>query len=213
MFRYRIAAPGSTSIESWFRLRTDEYLEHGLITAADIDATTGLYTDQYDEHSIHVLASNEDGIDVGCVRMVESGGDRVLPVSDLFEIDVLPRSWELSANLVLPEYRKSALKPGLYRAVFSLAEEKGYQNMYGIVEPPYLDSLIRTTGAPIEVVSEPQFVFNALNVVILVPRHLMAAVIETPAVEADGFAAQFGAPIRWVRTSGSDFEAARGTGR
>ncbi len=204
MFRYRVAVPGSASLERWYRLRTEEYLRHGLITTEEVDASTGLYIDPYDEHSIHVLASNEDDVDVGCVRMVESADGHVLPVSDLFEIDVLPRSWELSANLVLPQYRKSSLKPGLYRAVFSLAQDKGYENMYGIVEPSYLDALIRTTGAPIEVVSEPRFVFNALNVVIVVPRHMVRSVIEMPAEKASGFAAQFRAQSRWARPDESD---------
>jgi N-acyl-L-homoserine lactone synthetase len=201
VFRYRIAEPGSDDLESWHRLRTGQYLDHGLIAGDDIDPDSGLFVDPYDDHSTHVLAANDDGLDIGCIRMVEQGDGRTLPVTDLFGIDVLPHAWESSANAVLPEYRRTPVKLGFFRALFALAEEKGYENMYAIVELPYLDTVRRSLGLPIEVVSEERFVFNAPNVATLITRNAVVAAMAVTPAEASGFAAYLRKPFDWTLSS------------
>jgi hypothetical protein len=196
VFHYRIAEPGTADLESWHRLRTRLYLEAGLVTTADLDDGSGLYRDRYSEHSTHLLGTNEDGVDIGCLRMIEPGAGQTLPVTDLFGIDVLPHAWEVSGGAVEPKYRKSLVMLGFYRALFWLAEEREYQNMYGIVEQPVIANALRS-GLPVEVVSEPRFVFNALNVVTLIRRSSMVAAIESDS-EAPVFASYFRKPFDWT---------------
>lgn len=197
MIRYRIAEPGSDDITTYHRLRTQLYLEEGLITATDVDPDTGLYLDQYDEHSIHLLAASDDGGDVGCWRMVESGPGRTLPVTDLFGVDVTPRSYESSGSAIVPAYRKTMVGLGFYRAMFAVAEERGLENTYGIVEPPYL-ATARAIGIPIEVLSEPRHVFNADNVAIVVRRDALMAVLDTVAETVPAFVDFFLKPFDWT---------------
>jgi N-acyl-L-homoserine lactone synthetase len=198
VFRYRIAEHGTDDLQSWHELRTGEYLRSGLITPDEIDPESGLFTDKYDEYSTHVLAANDAGQDVGCIRMIEPSDTGTLPVTDLYDIDPLPRSWESSANVVLPEYRKSLVKLGFFRALWALAEEKEFEAMYGIVELPYLDALRKATGLPIEVVSDTRFVFNAPNVATLITRRSMVAAIESDSDDAPVFANYFRKPFDWT---------------
>jgi N-acyl-L-homoserine lactone synthetase len=197
VFRYRIAVHGTYDFDRWRRLRTRLYLDTGLITPADIDPDAGVFVDVYDDHSVHLLAANEDGVDVGCLRMIEPGAGRTLPVTDLFDIDVLPHAWEVSGGAVEPKYRKSLIMLGFYRALFWLAEEREYQNMYAIVEQAVLDNALNS-GLPVEVVSEPRFVFNALNVVTLIRRSSMVAAIESDSDDAPVFASYFRKPFDWT---------------
>ena len=56
---------GTPDFTAWLRLRTDLYLDTGLITLDDLDGPSALYTDTYDDYSTHLLASDDDGVDVG----------------------------------------------------------------------------------------------------------------------------------------------------
>jgi len=197
VFRYRVAEHGTDDFDRWRRLRTRLYLDTGLITPSDIDPDAGVFVDVYDEHSVHLLAANDDGVDIGCLRMIEPGPGRTLPVTDLFGIDVLPHAWEVSGGALEPKYRKSLVMLGFYRALFWLAEEREYQNMYAIVEQPVLDNALNS-GLPVEVVSEPRFVFNALNVVTLIRRSSMVAAIESDSGDAPVFANYFRKPFDWT---------------
>jgi len=197
VFRYRIAEHGTDDLDRWRRLRTSLYLDSGLIAPSDIDPDAGVFVDVYDEHSVHLLAANDDGVDVGCMRMIEPGAGRTLPVTDLFGIDVLPHAWEVSGGAVEPKYRKSLIMLGFYRALFWLAEEREYQNMYGIVEQAVLANAL-SSGFPVEVVSEPRFVFNALNVVTLIRRSSMVDAIESDSDDAPAFASYFRKPFDWT---------------
>jgi len=196
MIRYRIAEPGG-DLEIFHRMRTEVYLAEGLITPPDVDPETGLFTDQYDEHSIHLLAANDDGVDIGCWRMVESGPGRTLPVTDLFGVHVLPRSFESSGSAIIPSYRKTLVGLGFFRALLAVADERGLDNAYGIVEPPYL-ATTRAIGIPIEVLSEPRHVFNADNVAIMVRRDALMAVLDTVAESVPGFVDYFLKPFDWT---------------
>ncbi len=207
MFRYRIAEAGTDDLAGWHRLRTALYLDSGLITQDDIDPDSGLFVDAYDDHSVHLLAADDDGVDIGCWRMIEPGPGRTLPVSDLFGIDLLPNAWESSGSAIEPRYRKSPVSLGFHRALFSLAEERGYENVYGIVEQPYLAAAQRS-GLPIEVVSEPRFVFNASNVATLIRRSSMVALIDSGSDDAPAFAAYFRKPFDWT-LSEDDFVTSR----
>jgi N-acyl-L-homoserine lactone synthetase len=197
MIHYRIAEPGSDDVETYHRLRTEMYLAEGLITPADVDPGTGLYVDQYDEHSIHLLAANDDDLDIGCWRMVESAPGRTLPVTDLFGVDVPPRSYESSGSAIVPAYRKTMVGLGFFRAIFAVAEERGLNNAYGIVEPPYL-ATARAIGIPIDVLSEPRHVFNADNVAIVVRRDALMAVLDTVAETVPAFVDYFLKPFDWT---------------
>jgi N-acyl-L-homoserine lactone synthetase len=197
MIRFRIADAGSDDIEKYHRLRTEVYLAEGLITPSDVDPDTGLFTDRYDEHSIHLLAANDDGVDIGCWRMVESGPGRTLPVTDLFGVDVPPRSYESSGSAIAPAYRKTMVGLGFFRAMFAVADERGLDNAYGIVEPPYL-ATARAIGIPIEVLSEPRHVFNADNVAIVVRREALMAVLDTVAETVPAFVDFFLKPFDWT---------------
>lgn len=185
MFHYRIAEAGSTDLESWHRLRTQLYLEAGLLTSSDLDARTGLYRDQYSEHSIHILGATDEGVDIGCWRMIEPAEGRTLPVTDLFDIEILPRAYESSGTAIKREYRKSIASLGFYRALSDLADAKGYEHAYGIVEVPVLDS-IRRLGLPMEVISEPRHVFNAPNVATLSKRGEIIASLRSTRATRDG---------------------------
>lgn len=162
MFRYRIAEPGTTDLEIWYRLRKELYLETGLIAPADVDPVSGDYVDEYDEYSTHLLAADAAGDDVGCSRLIDGRDERPLQVTDLFGIEAHPRSSETSGTAVTTAYRKSWVSLGLYRAMSAIATERGHEYGYAIVEPPYLASL-RALGYPFEVVSEPKVVYGKSN--------------------------------------------------
>ena len=163
MFRFRIAEPGTDDLETWHRLRTHLYLEASLISPEDVDPASGLFTDQYDDYSTHLLATDDDGVDIGCCRMIDGGLDRTLPVTDLFGVERLPHSYESSGTAVAPTHRRTLVSLGLYRAMSALADERGYEYGYAIVEPPYLASL-QGLGYPYEAISEPRHVFGFPNV-------------------------------------------------
>lgn len=186
MLRYRIAEPGTADLESWHRLRTQLYLEAGFLTVGDLDES-GLYRDQYSEHSIHLLGANDDGADIGCWRMIEPAEGRTLQVTDLFGVDVLPKAYESSGAAIMPEYRRSIAALGFYLASFDIAEDKGYEYTYGIVELSVPDS-VRRFGYPIEVISEPQHVFGTRNVATLTRRTEIVGSIRAADATREGFA-------------------------
>lgn len=177
MFSYRIAEPGSADLDRWYRLRTDLYLSSGLIAPDDVEAASGVYRDVYDEYSTFILAADHAGVDIGCCRMIEGSAGRPLPVQDLFGIEPLPHSYEGSGVAVAPEHRKGLVSLGLYRAMAALADERGYEYAYSIVEPPYLAFLCEL-GYPYEALSEPRTVFNAPNVAGVIRRSDTMAAME-----------------------------------
>lgn len=197
VIRYRIAEPGTDDIDTYHRLRTEQYLDAGLIAPDDVDPGSGLFVDQYDAHSIHLLAATDEGLDIGCWRMVESGPGRTLPVTDLFDVEVLPRSYESSGSAIVPAYRKTLVGLGFFRAMYEIAGDRGLDHAYGIVEPPYLAGA-RALGIPIDVLSEPRHVFNADNVAIVVKRDELTAVLDTVAETVPQFVDYFLKPFDWT---------------
>ena len=196
MFRYRIAESG-TDLEAWHRLRTRLYLESNLISDEDLDAS-GVYRDGYSEHSIHVLGSSDDGVDIGCVRMIEPADGHTLPVTDLFGVDVLPNAYEGSGIAIMAQYRKSFASLGFYRALHDVADERGYEYSYGIVEEPGLHA-VRRLGFPIEVVGGPRHVFNASNVAVVHRRSdTLASLRAADAGRALGIAQLWERPFDWT---------------
>lgn len=167
MFRYRIADPGSADFTTWLRLRTDLYLETGLVAPDELDST-GLYVDSFEAHSVHVLASDEDGADIGCTRLIDGSDGAPLQVTDLFDLEPLSRSSEASGTAVVAPYRKSWVSLGLYRALYQIAVDRGHEHRYSIVEPPYLANL-RALGYPYEVVGGPLNVFGHPNLACVYP--------------------------------------------
>jgi N-acyl-L-homoserine lactone synthetase len=178
VFRFRIAENGSPDLDRWLDLRTTLYLESGLIDSNEVDDAAGMYVDEYDDYSTHLLASDDAGVDIGCCRIIEPQDDQTLPVTDLFGIEPLPRSYEGSGVAVAPQHRKELVSLGLYRAISELADQKGYEYSYSIIEEPAVAAL-RRLGYPIEVLSEPRFVFNAPNVAAVIDRNEMLASMES----------------------------------
>ena len=205
VFRFRIAENGSPDLDRWLELRTTLYTESGLINSDQIDAN-GRYVDQYDDYSTHLLASDDAGVDIGCCRIIEPQGDQTLPITDLFGIEPLPRSYEGSGVAVLPRYRKALVSLGMYRAIAELADQKGYEYSYSIIEEPVLAAL-RRLGYPIQVLSEPLFVFNAPNVAAVIKRSGTLASMENNEGELSSIVLRYyRKPFEWSLT-GSDLES------
>ena len=197
MILYRVAEPGSDDVRACQRIRTEVYLDTGLITPDEVEPESGLFVDQYDAHSIHLLAATDDGTDIGCWRMVESGPGRTLPVTDLFDVEVTPRSYESSGSAIVPAYRKTLVGLGFFRAMLEIADQRGLDNAYGIVEQPYLDAAL-ALGIPIDVLSQPRHVFHADNVAIVVRRDALMAVLSTVAETVPQFVDYFLKPFDWT---------------
>ncbi len=199
MFRFRIAENGSPDLDRWLELRTTLYTESGLINSDQIDAN-GRYVDEYDDYSTHLLASDDTGVDIGCCRIIEPQGDQTLPITDLFGIEPHPRSYEGSGVAVLPRYRKALVSLGMYRAIAELADQRGYEYSYSILEEPVLAAL-RRLGYPIQVLSEPMFVFNAPNVAAVIKRSEMLASMENSDGELSSIVLRYyRKPFEWSLT-------------
>jgi N-acyl-L-homoserine lactone synthetase len=200
VFRYRIAKPGSADFDSWLRLRTDLYLETDLIRPDEVDRDTGVYVDQYEEYSTHLLAADDSGTDIACSRLIDGGDDRPLQVADLFGIETLPRSSETSGTAIVPGFRKSWATLGLYRAMSEIAVDRGHEHGYAIVEPPYLASL-RALGYPFEVISEPMDVFGHSNVAAVFRRgDLLDSMGRAEGPYAPIILRYFSKPFEWTLT-------------
>jgi len=200
MFRFRVAEPGSADFDVWLRLRTELYLDAGLINPEDVDATTGLYRDAYSEHATHLLASDDEGDDIACCRMIESGDGRTLPVADLFGVECHPRSYEASGLAVVPRHRDAFVFVGFYRAMTELADQAGHEYCYSIVEEPTPAALQRF-GYPIRVLTEPLFVFNAPNVATVIARQEIRAWMEqADDPRASAMARYYRKPFEWTLT-------------
>ena len=202
MFHYRIADPGSDDFNQWKKIRTQLYLKAGFIESDSINPGIGVFTDEYDEHSIHLLASDAAGQPVGCCRMIE-GGMNTLQVTTQFDLQVPHYSCEISGTAVFEPFRKTFATLGFYRALMHLAEERGYEYAYMEVEEPFLAAL-EVLGLPVEVVSEPRWVYNTYNVAALVRVSSIAASL-TEADNARGGTTSFGEyfrrPFTWTLAS------------
>ena len=199
MFHYRIAEPGSADFTTWLRLRTDLYLESGLITPGELDSA-GLYVDQYEGHSVHVLASDEHGADIACTRLIDGSDGAPLQVTDLFGITPLSRPSEASGTAVVAPYRKSWVSLGLYRALFEIAVDRKHEHRYAILEPRYLASL-RALGYPYEVVGEPLNVFGFPNIAGVYPvADLLASMQQADGPQASVTYRYFARPFEWTLT-------------
>ena len=120
-------------------------------------------------------------------------------MTDLFGIDVLSKSYESSGAAIMPEYRRSIAALGFYRASYELAEERGYEHTYGVVEEQVPES-VRRFGYPIEVISEPRDVFRAPNVAVLTRRSEIVESIRAADATRPGFAVAhlWERPFNWT---------------
>ncbi|MFZ2528998.1 MAG: GNAT family N-acyltransferase [Rhodococcus sp. (in: high G+C Gram-positive bacteria)] len=202
MFHYRIAEYGSEDFDRWRQIRTQLYLEAGLIEPESVDPSVGAFTDEFDGHSIHLLACDDAGEPVGCCRMIE-GGSNTLQVTKTFDLHVPHDSFEVSGTAVHQAFRKTFATLGFYRALFALAEERGYEHAYLVVEEPFLAAL-EVLGLPVEILTEPRWVYNTYNVVARVRVSAVAAAL-TAADEARGGTTTFGdyfrRPFTWTLDS------------
>ena len=202
VFHYRIAESGSDDFDLWRKIRTQLYLDAGFIEPDSVDPGVGVFADAFDGHSIHLLASDSAGEPVGCCRMIE-GGTHTLQVTTQFDLQVPHDSCEISGTAVFEPFRKTFATLGFYRALTHLAEERGYEHAYMEVEEPFLAAL-EVLGLPVEVVSEPRWVYNSYNVAALVR---VSSIVEslTEADEARGGTTAFGdyfrRPFTWTLAS------------
>jgi len=199
VFHYRIAAYGSDDFELWRRIRTELYLQEGLIEPPSVDAELGVFTDDYDQHSIHLLAVDDTGEVVGCCRMIE-GGTNTLQITREFDLPVPADSFEVSGTAVYTKFRKTFATLGFYRALVALAEERGYRHAYLVVEKPFLAAL-EMLGLPVNVVAEPRWLYNAYNVAV----HITLGEIADSLTAADrsrgdttAFGDYFRRPFTWT---------------
>jgi len=207
VFRYRIAEVGSSDFATWLQLRTDLYLETGLITPDELDPA-GLFVDAYERHSVHVLASDDHGVDIGCTRLIDGSDGAPLQVTDMFGITPLSRPSEASGTAVVASYRKSWVSLGLYRALFEIAVDRGHEHRYAILEPRYLASL-RALGYPYEVVGEPMDVFGYPNIAGVYPlADLLASMQKAEGPSASVIYHYFARPFGWTLTEKDLLEAA-----
>jgi hypothetical protein len=207
VFRYRIAETGSSDFTTWLRLRTDLYLQSGLIRPDELDST-GLYVDQYEGHSVHVLASDEHGADIACTRLIDGSDGAPLQVTDLFDIAPRSRSSEASGTAVVAPYRKSWVSLGLYRALYEIAVDRKHENRYAILEPRFLASL-RALGYPYEVVGEPLNVFGFPNIAGVYPvADLLPSMQQADGSQASVTFHYFSRPFEWTLTEEDVLEPA-----
>ena len=207
LFQYRIAEAGSADFTTWLRLRTDLYLESRLITPDELDST-GIYVDQYEDHSVHVLASDEHGADIACTRLIDGSDGAPLPVTDLFGLTPRSRSSEASGTAVVPPYRKSWVSLGLYRALYEIAVDREHEHRYAIVEPRYLASL-RALGYPYEVVGGPLNVFGFPNIAGVYPvADLLPSMQQADGPQASVSFRYFSRPFEWSLTEEDVLESA-----
>ena len=198
-FSYRVAEHGSADFTTWLRLRTDLYLDTGLITSDEV-GPDGVFVDEYDDHSVHVLATDDQGVDIGCTRLIDGSDGAPLQVTDLFGLTPLSRSSEASGTALVPHHRRSWASLGLYRALYEIAVERGHEHRYSIVEPPYLASL-RALGYPYEVVGEPQHVFGHENLACVYPlADLLPAMKAATNPRAAIAYRYFSQPFSWTLT-------------
>lgn len=198
MFRYRIAERGSDDFALWRKVRTDLYLEAGLILDDDVDDRTGVYVDAFDRHSVHLLATDDAGVVIGCCRMID-GNSTHLQVAEQFGLDVPSGSFEVSGTAVFAPFRKTFATLGFYRALFALANERGYEHAYMEVEEPFLAAL-EALGLPIEVVSETRYVYNTYNLVVLIRiSEVVKSLMKADAVRGGTttFGRYFEKPFTW----------------
>lgn len=201
MYRFRVAQPDSPDLDAWFRLRTELYLAAGLIEPEDVHPSSGLFTDAYDDHSTHLLAADDAGHDIGCCRMIDATHGRTLPVTDLFGVETRPRSYEASGLAVKPEHRDAFVFVGFYRAMAELADERGHEYCYLIVEEP-VPAALQRFGYPLRVLTEPRFVFNAPNVAAVIARtETQAWMDRADDPRAAAMARYYREPFDWTLTA------------
>jgi N-acyl-L-homoserine lactone synthetase len=199
VFQYRVAEIGSADFTAWLRLRTDVYLETRLITPDELNPA-GLFVDAYEDHSVHVLASDAHGTDVACTRLIDGSDGAPLQVADLFGITPLSHPSEASGTAVVAPYRKSWVSLGLYRALFEIAVDRKHEHRYAILEPRYLASL-RALGYPYQVVGEPMNVFGFPNIAGVYPvADLLASMEQADGPQASVTFRYFSRTFDWTLT-------------
>lgn len=161
IFRYVTVNEGPL-LDRWFELRTQIYLESGLIGIAELNAQ-GRYVDTYDDHSEHVLFFDEEApaSPIGTLRLVD-GRRTALPVTNLFGVRTSLDAVEVSGFAVLRQYRKSFVTLGAYRLLWGYALDKAYDEIHFEIEEPLHQSL-KWIGIPALATSESRITFNALN--------------------------------------------------
>ena len=160
MYRFK-RVRDDRDMDLWLKLRTAVYLASGFLTQSDVN-DAGIYVDQYDAYSEHVLAVDDTGLVVGSARLIVRQNGEPLQVEKEFNITVEAVSAEISGLAVVAARRGSAVTAGLVRAVLEIAREGKIDRVYAEVEDDFLRHLNRF-GFPLAPMTETRFVFNTFN--------------------------------------------------
>jgi N-acyl-L-homoserine lactone synthetase len=122
-----------TDLSEAYKLRYEVYRERGYIEPND----SGIDTDQYDAHSIHIGAVSDKL--VGYVRLILPPElpvyDRCKLYHEYQDLKQYAECGEISRLVTLPEYRKGVVAAGLYSAVVDAGHDAGLKRCVALMEP------------------------------------------------------------------------------
>lgn len=153
-------------LDAWVALRTQLYLESGLIGHNDLDPS-GRYRDRYEAHAAPYFIETIAGLRVGTFRLIH-GREGTLQIAEQFGLRDDPHGYEISGFALGRAYHATGASVGAYRACFQLGRLDGYRTAYMEVEEWLLKSL-RNIGLPLQLLAEPQWTFNATNYAVAIP--------------------------------------------
>lgn len=150
----RIADPADA--EALERCRCDVYAEQGFIEARDFPA--GRERDAYDDHAVSAIATvGPAGAVVGTARLIVAA-DGPLPIEaapHAVDVGRQGQAAEFSRLCVRQEYRHGRAGIGLCRVLFQVAERRGVEVIYAILDERLLAGL-RWIGLPFRAIGPPR---------------------------------------------------------
>lgn len=150
----RIAEPAD--FEALERCRFDVYAEQGYIDARGFPAARE--RDAYDDHAVSAIATvGPTSVVVGTARLIVAA-DGPLPIQaapHAVDVGKLGHAAEISRLCVRREYRHGRAGIGLCRVLFQVAEKRGVEVVYAILDERLLAGL-RWIGLPFRAIGPPQ---------------------------------------------------------
>lgn len=123
--------------------------------------------DEYDEHSVQIVALNRNKEIAGTVRIIPNV-PLGLPTIKEFGLEEklkgfpFDRAVEISRFMIAPRYRGTMLMLDLCKAAYLYTKEKGVKYYIGCGEDWFL-KLIGKVFGKVETIGNPIFCFNAIN--------------------------------------------------
>lgn len=144
-------APDTEAIQ---RCRFDIYSEEGFIDVSKFP--DGMEYDEYDNHSVSVIASAGAGIDaIGTTRVIIKDGFE-LPIQKHPHFAWLPQersACEISRLCVRKGFRDGKISLAMYRVLFHIIQSNGIEDIYAIVDEEFFATLC-WIGFPFERIGE-----------------------------------------------------------